>query len=145
MNYKTIFITGATDGIGKITASQIAVQQVQLLIHGRNRIKTNQLVEQLKKETANELIEGYVADLSSLKEVRQLAEQVLEDYDRIDVLINNAGVGFADPRYSMDGYELRLAVNYLVAVSAYTPFITRFKKSSAFTHRECKLCRATCY
>lgn len=108
-----IFLTGATDGIGKLTAFQLAGQKAHLLLHGRNKSKTTNLVDELKQKTGNEHIEGFVADLSALEEVRQLAKNILEKHDQLNVLINNAGAGFADPQYSKDGYELRFAVNYL--------------------------------
>ncbi len=110
---QTILVTGATDGIGKITAIQLAKENVHLLIHGRNERKVGDAVTEIKQLTGNKNIEGFTADLSSLAEVRKLAHEILEKYDRIDVLINNAGVGYADERLSKDGYELRFAVNYL--------------------------------
>ncbi len=113
INKQTILITGSTDGIGKLTALQFAQQQAHVLIHGRNKEKVDRIVKELKETTANKNIEGFTADLSSLDQVRQLANDVLKKHESIDVLINNAGVGTADPRYSKDGYELRFAVNYL--------------------------------
>jgi NAD(P)-dependent dehydrogenase (short-subunit alcohol dehydrogenase family) len=113
VNEQTIFITGATDGIGKLTALQLAKQNAHILIHGRNKNKVANVVNEIKNTTGNKNIEGFVADLSSLDEVRKLANDVLEKYDKLDVLINNAGAGFAAPRYGKDGTETRLTVNYL--------------------------------
>ncbi len=113
INKQTILITGSTDGIGKLTALQFAQQQAHVLIHGRNKEKVDRIVKELKETTANKNIQGFTADLSSLDQVRQLANDVMKKHESIDVLINNAGVGSADPRYSKDGYELRFAVNYL--------------------------------
>ena len=113
VNLQTIFITGATDGIGKHTALQLAKQDAHLLIHGRNQDKLNTTMDEIKAISDNKNIEGFVADLSSLDEVRQLAKDVRAKHDAIDVLINNAGVGSADQQYGKDGTELRLAVNYL--------------------------------
>jgi len=110
---KTIFITGATDGIGKLTALKLAGMNAHVIIHGRNKGKLEDVINELKNVSGNKNIEGVTADLSSLAEVLRLAEEVLAKYPKIDILINNAGVGSADPRYSKDGYELRLAVNYL--------------------------------
>jgi len=110
---QTIFITGATDGIGKLTALELAKQQAHLLIHGRDEKKVASVIDEIKNTTTNKNIEGFIADLSSLAEVRNLADEVLGKYDKLDVLINNAGAGTADKRYSKDGTELRLAVNYL--------------------------------
>jgi NAD(P)-dependent dehydrogenase (short-subunit alcohol dehydrogenase family) len=113
LNQQTIFITGATDGIGKLTALQLAQQNVHLLIHGRKPNKLSQVVDEIKTTTGNQNIEGYVADLSSLGQVRQLANDVLSKHNKLDVLINNAGAGFSDKRYGKDGMELRFTVNYL--------------------------------
>jgi NAD(P)-dependent dehydrogenase (short-subunit alcohol dehydrogenase family) len=110
---QTILVTGSTDGIGKLTALQLAKQHAQVLVHGRDKEKVSGVVAELKAASANRNIEGFTADFSSLTGVRHLAEEVLAKYSSLDVLINNAGVGFADPRYSKDGYELRFAVNYL--------------------------------
>ena len=130
VNEKTILITGATDGIGKLTALRLAKQNARVLIHGRNADKLKNVVAELKNKTGNQNIEGFVADFSSLKEVRKLADDVLSKYQSIDVLINNAGVGFADERYSKDGYELRFAVNHL-APFLFTQLLLPALKNSA--------------
>src|SRR5580765_3781592 len=103
VNEQTIFITGATDGIGKLTALQLAKQHAHVLIHGRNGQKVDRVVEALKQESGNNNIEGFVADLSAMAEVRALTDKVVTRHRAIDVLINNAGVGFADKRYGKDG------------------------------------------
>lgn len=113
---QTILITGATDGIGKLAALILAKQNARVLVHGRDKQKLNAVVEELKQATDNLKIEGFLADFSSLDEVRRLAEAVLKKHNALDVLINNAGVGFCDERYSRDGHELRFAVNYLAPV-----------------------------
>lgn len=113
INEQTILVTGSTDGIGKLTALRLAEKGAQVLVHGRNKEKTAGVVEELRAKTGNKSVEGLIADFSSLAEVRRLAEKILEGYATLDVLINNAGIGFVDPRRSKDGYELRFAVNYL--------------------------------
>src|SRR4051812_12712284 len=113
VNTQTIFITGSTDGIGKLTALQLAKQNAHVLIHGRNEEKVASVVDEIKNAAKNNNVEGFIADLSSLDEVRKLANEVLEKHNKIDVLINNAGAGTADKRYGKDGTELRFAVNYL--------------------------------
>jgi len=113
VNSQTIFTTGSTDGIGKLTALQLAKQNAHVLIHGRNEKKVAGVVDEIKRLTKNKNVEGFIADLSSLDEVRKLANDVLEKHKSIDVLINNAGAGTADERYGKDGTELRFAVNYL--------------------------------
>jgi NAD(P)-dependent dehydrogenase (short-subunit alcohol dehydrogenase family) len=109
---RTIVVTGATDGLGKGIAEQLAPTGARLILHGRNEEKGRALVEELRPRATGEL-EFRLADFKSLDEVRELASQLLEE-DRIDVLVNNAGVGTAGPREeSDDGYELTFQVNYL--------------------------------
>ncbi|MGA8218741.1 MAG: SDR family oxidoreductase [Solirubrobacterales bacterium] len=109
---RTIVITGATDGLGKALASELAPTGGRLILHGRNEQKGQALLDELGPRATGEL-EWRRADLASLDEVRALADG-LADEDRIDVLVNNAGVGTAGPREeSEDGYELTFQVNYL--------------------------------
>jgi short-subunit dehydrogenase len=109
---RTIVITGATDGLGKGLAAELAPSGARLILHGRNQEKGKALLEELRPKATGE-IEWLRADLSSLDEVRRLADDLLEE-DRIDVLVNNAGIGTAGGRQeSSDGYELTFAVNYL--------------------------------
>ena len=100
----TVLITGATDGLGRHVARDLARQGWTVLVHGRSA------------ERASDVIPGartYIADLSSLAEVRRLADEVLASEDSLDVLVNNAGIAGASREESADGYELTFAVNYL--------------------------------
>ena len=108
-----ILVTGATDGLGKRVAFELAGRGATVLIHGRNRERLEATIEEAREETGSEKLGSYLADLSSLGEVRALAEQVLTQQDRLDVLVNNAGVIAGERRQSEDGYELTFAVNYL--------------------------------
>lgn len=110
---KIVLITGSTDGIGKLTALKLAGQNMSVLIHGRDIEKTQNVVREVISKSGNQNIKGYTADFSSLEEVRQLADQILIEYPELNILINNAGAGYTDPRYSKEGYELRFTVNYL--------------------------------
>ena len=113
----TVFLTGATGGIGAAAAQALASRGAELLVHGRDTQKVDRLTAQLSASGAK--VRGFVADLSSLAETARLARQVIECAGTLDVLINNAGVGFGrDGRkreISRDGHELRFAVNYLAA------------------------------
>jgi NAD(P)-dependent dehydrogenase (short-subunit alcohol dehydrogenase family) len=105
-------ITGATDGLGKGIASELAPSGARLILHGRNEEKGNELIEELAARATGEL-EWRRADFASLDQVRELADS-LGGEERIDVLVNNAGIGTAGPREeSDDGYELTFQVNYL--------------------------------
>jgi NAD(P)-dependent dehydrogenase (short-subunit alcohol dehydrogenase family) len=116
MAERTILITGATNGLGRGLAERLAPSGARLLLHGRNEGKGEQLLEELSPSATGEL-EWLRADLSSLERVAALADRLGEE-ERLDVLVNNAGIGVAEPGggervESEDGYELRFAVNYL--------------------------------
>jgi NAD(P)-dependent dehydrogenase (short-subunit alcohol dehydrogenase family) len=114
---KIILVTGATDGLGKQIALDLAAGGAVVLMHGRSREKGEAALQEIQKATDNQKLIYYNADFSSLDEVRRLSEQILTDQKCLDVLINNAGLGAGyrhDRReLSADGYELRFAVNYL--------------------------------
>jgi len=109
----TILVTGATDGLGKRVAQELAAKGATVLLHGRSSRRLEATLEELKKEAGNEKLGSYLADFSSLGEVRGLAEQVLSGHDRLDMLVNNAGIIAPERKESGDGHELTFAVNYL--------------------------------
>ena len=98
---KTVLITGATSGLGRYMAEQLAKDHL-VLVHGRDRARTEELAQQLGAKP-------YVADLSDMAQVRRLAAEVAADHPRIDVLINNAGIGYGKGReLSPDGTVVAL-------------------------------------
>lgn len=104
--FKTILITGATDGIGLETAKLLASEGHTLLIHGRNAAKLD-----AARTTIGGKTQGYLADLSRTVDVLKLADAIARDHTRIDVLINNAGVLKAPQTVTPDGLDLRFMVN----------------------------------
>ncbi len=92
---RTIVITGATDGLGKGLATELAAGGGRLILHGRNEEKGQALIEELRPRASGEL-EWRRADLASLDEVRELADSLAVE-ERIDVLVNNAGIGTSGP------------------------------------------------
>jgi NAD(P)-dependent dehydrogenase (short-subunit alcohol dehydrogenase family) len=113
---KTVLVTGSTDGVGRLVAWRVADQGALVFVHGRDRFRGKQLVDEIGAAghgTATFL----PADFSSLAEVRRLAGAVRERCARLDILINNAGIGSGGStgsrQTSQEGYELRFAVNYL--------------------------------
>jgi NAD(P)-dependent dehydrogenase (short-subunit alcohol dehydrogenase family) len=109
----TILVTGATDGLGKRVALELAAKGATVLLHGRSQERLEVTLEEMRREVGSEKLRSYLADLSSLGAVRGLAERVLSEEERLDVLVNNAGVIVPERRESTDGYELTFAVNYL--------------------------------
>ena len=110
---KKILITGSTDGIGLETAKTLISQGHQVLLHGRNPDKLNQVVKILSQFSADGNIESYLADLSDMHTVRKLSDQVIARHDHLDILINNAGVLKSSNTVTRDDLDVRLAVNTL--------------------------------
>ena len=108
-----ILVTGSTDGLGKRVAIELASRGATVLLHGRNLERCEAALEEIRRKTGSEKSRYYLADLSSLGAVRGLSERVLSEHDRLDVLINNAGIIAQKRTETEDGYEATLAVNYL--------------------------------
>jgi len=112
---KTALVTGSTYGVGRRVAERLGAAGARVLVHGRDRERGERVVADIK--AAGGTAEFLAADLASLAEVRRLAGEVKRATDRLDILINNAGIGrgAADAKreISADGHELRFAVNYL--------------------------------
>lgn len=115
LNGRTALVTGSTDGVGSLVARRLGAAGARVLVHGRNQERGEAVVAAIRD--GGGAAEFLAADLSSLAEVRRLAEAVRQSTDRLDILINNAGIGTGGPRAprqtSADGHELRFAVNYL--------------------------------
>ncbi|NPD88407.1 MAG: SDR family oxidoreductase [Asgard group archaeon] len=113
MKGKIIFISGSTDGIGKQAALELAKQGAYIIIHGRNEDKTMKTVDFIKSESKNKNVDFVLADMSSFQQIRSMSEALHERYEKIDVLVNNAGAQIHEFQNSEDGYELSFAVNHL--------------------------------
>ncbi len=112
-NEATVLVTGATDGLGKRVALELTQRGATVLVHGRSRERCEAVLEEVRRGTGSEGAHYYLADLSSLGAVRGLAEQILSEHDRLDVLVNNAGVIAREREETEDGLELTFTVNYL--------------------------------
>ena len=113
MNGKICLVTGATDGIGKVSARVLAELGAKVIIVGRNPEKSAIVLAELRSISGNENIDLLMADLAVMQEVRDLAEQVISRYDRIDVLLNNAGGYFTKHKITSDGLEMTFALNHM--------------------------------
>ena len=113
MNGKVCLVTGATDGIGKVSARVLAEKGAKVIIVGRNPEKSATVLAELKSSSGNENIDLLMADLAVMQEVRDLAEQVISRYDRLDILLNNAGGYFAKHELTSDGLEMTFALNHM--------------------------------
>jgi NAD(P)-dependent dehydrogenase (short-subunit alcohol dehydrogenase family) len=110
---KTCLVTGATAGIGEVTARELARRGARVVIVGRSQQRCEATVEAIRLRTGNPAVEFLRADLSSQAEVRRLAQEFLQRHRRLDVLVNNAGALFARSQESVDGIEMTFALNHL--------------------------------
>lgn len=110
---KTALVTGSTDGVGRVVAKTLGTAGAHILIHGRDAERGQRLVSEIEQAGGSALF--LAAEFASLAEVRRLADIVRQSEKRLDILINNAGIGTAGTErlVSIDGYELRFAINYL--------------------------------
>lgn len=110
--HKTFIITGATTGIGKITAKELARQGAHVILACRSKDKTLAVIEEIKRETGNERVEYIALDLGDLASVRACAKELLDRKLPIHGLINNAGLGGARGE-TKDGFEIQFGTNHL--------------------------------
>lgn len=127
---KVVLITGATSGIGKETALALAKMGAQVVVHGRNLAKTKQVVDEIRQASGNEKVTFIMADFSSLSAVKKLAVEFKERFDRLDVLINNAGGYFDEEILTPEGHEMTFQVNFL-AHFLLTELLSDLLKKSA--------------
>ena len=111
MENNTILITGSTDGIGLETAKMLVSSGHNVLMHGRNPAKLEKVKKTLSAIPDGGRVESYVSDLSRMADVEALAKAVAEKHAKLDVLINNAGVFKAPDTITLDGLDVRFAVN----------------------------------
>ena len=127
---RIILVTGATDGIGKHTATKLAQTGATVLIHGRNQERLEQTAEEIKKKTKNNNLTTFTADFSSLGDVRKLSDAIHQKFGHLDVLINNAGVFVETRQESADGHEMTFAVNVLAPFLLTSLLLDLLKKGS---------------
>jgi retinol dehydrogenase 12 len=110
---KVYVVTGATAGIGRVTAEALAAQGAQVVMCGRNPLKARQAVQEIQAKTGNPAVSCLLADFSNLHQVRALATAIREGVPRLDVLVNNAGAFFNWRRPTSYGVEMTFLVNHL--------------------------------
>lgn len=130
MSSKVCLVTGATAGIGLVTARELARLGATVVGVGRNREKNLAMARTIRQQTGNAEVEYLLADLSAQQEIRQLAQQFRRRYERLDVLVNNAGAIFYKRRESIDGIEMTFALNHL-AYFLLTNLLLDMLKASA--------------
>jgi NAD(P)-dependent dehydrogenase (short-subunit alcohol dehydrogenase family) len=113
MQGKVVLVTGATNGIGLEAAKALAAKGATIIGVGRNPQKCADAARQIQAAAGNTKVEFLVADLSRQAEVRRVADEFKRKYDRLDVLLNNAGAYFANREVNADGQEMTWALNHL--------------------------------
>src|SRR5690606_6687266 len=123
---------GGRDGLGRDVARRLAAGGAHVIVHGRNRERGDALVEEINAGGAGSA-RFYAADFGSIEEVRSLADAILRDYERLDVLVNNAGIWLNrsnERQLSADGHELHFAVNYLAGYALTRLLLPRLVDSA---------------
>jgi retinol dehydrogenase-12 len=138
MNGKVVVVTGATNGIGKATAQALAENGATVVIVSRSADKCAATVSELKALTNNANITSYTADLSVMGQVVNVAAEIKANYERLDVLVNNAGMWFAERQLSADGIEMTWALNHL-SYFLLTNQLLGLLKSTATEHGEARV------
>ncbi|MCK0189165.1 SDR family NAD(P)-dependent oxidoreductase [Arenibacter sp. F20364] len=128
---KHILITGSTDGIGKLLALRLAKEGHFVAVHGRNQAKLASTVKEIKEQSDNGKIIGFLADFSDLEEVRKMAKEVSDEMPKIDVLVNNAGILSSRTNTASNGMDIRLVVNYLAPYALTNAVTPLLKKADA--------------
>ncbi len=147
MEGKVCLVTGATAGIGLVTALELARQGARVIGVGRSPQRCAEAARQIREQTGTSAVEFLVADLSSQAEVRRLANQVKAATGRLDVLVNNAGLIRLEREVTVDGLEMTFALNHLAyflltnllldTVKASTP--ARIVSVASAAHQGCKM------
>lgn len=128
---QTVMVTGATAGIGRATAREIARQGARVVIVGRSESRCQATVDEVRRAARNEQVEYLLADLSSLAETRAMATQFKARYERLDVLVNNVGAVFMEFGETAEGIERTFALNHLSGYFLLTNELLDVLKHSA--------------
>ena len=114
MKDKICLITGANSGIGKVTARELAIQGAHIIMVCRNEDKAQRAREEIVRACGHEQVDIVLADLASTEQIKEAATHIQQEYSKIDVLINNAGLMLGNEReLTQDGFEMTLGVNHL--------------------------------
>ena len=130
MNGKVVLITGGTSGIGKAAAKALAGMGAEVVVTGRNRQKGEGALQEIRSESGNNRVSLLLADLAAQSEVRRLAKEFRASHDRLDVLVNNAGLYKTRLTETPDGIEMTLSVNYLAPFLLTNLLLDLLKKSA---------------
>jgi retinol dehydrogenase 12 len=123
-------VTGASAGIGFYTALGLARAGMRVIVVGRDNRRTQRACRLVADRSGSSRVEAGLADFASLAELRRLAETILAEHGRLDVLVNNAGLIAGSLQQSQDGFELTIAVNHLAPFLLTNLLLDRLKASA---------------
>ena len=129
---QTVLVTGATDGLGKALATELARAGATVIVHGRDNNRGKATLAEITEATGSDRLRWYQADLAHLDQVRDLVGAVAADNPRLDALVSNAGIGSSPGgrQESAEGIELRFAVNYLAGYLLTRLLLTTLRSSA---------------
>ncbi|MGQ1784803.1 SDR family NAD(P)-dependent oxidoreductase [Saccharicrinis sp. GN24d3] len=127
---KTIVFTGGTDGMGRVAVEMLYAMGAHVVVLGRNKTKTENVISEIVKSEGSGSLSLQICDLASMDSVKKCAEQIMAEYSKIDVLINNAGINMTKPTFTSDGFETNWAVNYLGGYLLTNLLLPRIQQSS---------------
>jgi retinol dehydrogenase 12 len=130
MNGKVCIVTGANSGIGLVTARELARMGAHVVMVCRNRAKGEAALADIKKAVGSARVDLMLCDLSSQADIRRFADEFKAAYDRLDVLVNNAGIYLRDRTLTVDGLETTFAVNHLGYFLLTHLLLDRLKQSA---------------
>lgn len=128
---KTIFISGATDGIGKQTVIDASKLGANIIVHGRNKKRTDNIISEILKLNPTGEIFGITADFESLNDVCTMAEKINKNFSVVDVLFNNAAEFVHNKDFTKNGFEKTFQVNYLSHFLLTEKLLPLLKKSNS--------------
>ena len=136
---RTILITGATGGHGRVLAERLASTGATVLIHGRDENKGQRIIAEISKATGNDRLEWYHADFADIEEVHRMTDEIRDRHTQLHLLISNAGIGPTtasmtfEREMSKQGFELRFAVNYLASFALIRDLYPLLNQTAKFS------------
>lgn len=130
INEQTIIVTGANSGIGKVTARELARMGAQIILACRSAERGNAALEMIKQETGNDDVHLLLVDLSSQASIEAFSAEFRDRFDRLDVLVNNAGGYFRERHETVDGLELTFGLNHMGYFLLTTSLLDLLKASA---------------
>ncbi len=128
---KLAIVTGANSGIGKATAKALMLQGNEVILICRNKERGEQTLSELKTLKPDARLHLYLCDLSSIKDVRHISDEIRRVFTKIDILVNNAGSYFSSRKESVDGHELTFATNHLGAFQLTNQLLPLLKNAES--------------